>query len=132
MPAKAAAATSSQGEIYDQVESLLRHFSPPFTVGPGGKVGSKRHYDLVSKKEVLIDGRKRTEHYFASVIEQKGYIGFYFSVPLALRPTISPRLLKTLKGKSCFHITSLDDVLLADMKAALELGLQHFRSQGWV
>jgi hypothetical protein len=133
MPAKTATAKpATLSEVFNQVEALLKRYAPPFESGATYKVGSKRHYDLLSRKEVVIDGRKRTELYFASVIEQKGYVGFYFSVPPALQPKVSPRLQKTLKGRSCFHITSLEGELLADIKSALDLGLKHYRSQGWV
>jgi len=132
MPAKAAAKSVALHEIFEQVTALLQSFAPPFETGATYKAGDKRHFDLLSRGEFTIDGRKRTELYFASVIEQKGYVGFYFSVPEALRSKVSPRLLKALKGKSCFHITSLDGDLLAGIKSALELGLKHYRSHGWV
>ena len=137
MPAKAVAAkSSSPGEVFDQVESLLKRYSPPFAVGPGANVGTKRHYDLISRKEVVIAGKARTEVWFASVIEQKNYIGFYYMpvymAPAAIRGKISPRLLKLLKGKSCFYLKSVDHEVLADIKAALDLGMKHYREQGWL
>ena len=133
MPAKAALAKSaSLSDVFDEIQTLLKQFSPPFVVGPGGKVGTKRHYDLVSRKETVTAGRKQSEMYFASLIEQKGYIGFYYAPPAAVKAKLSPRLLGLLKGKSCFHVKSLDAELLADIKAALDLGLKHYQREGWV
>lgn len=132
MTAKVAdAKAESLASVFDQIEKLMKRYSPPFVVGPGGKVGPKRHYDLVSKKEVVIDGRPRTELYFASVIEQKGYIGFYLSTN-PFRSQVSPRLLKLLQGKTCFHVKALDSDLLADVKAALDLALNHYKREGWI
>jgi len=131
MPAKAAAAKSgSLSHVYDHIEKLLKRYSPPFAVGPGGKVGSKRHYDLISRKGSGGDGKP--ELWFASVIEQKDYIGFYFMAPAPVRDRIAPCLLKLLKGKSCFHIKAVDAELLAEMKAALDLGLAHYKREGRV
>ncbi|HVM97658.1 MAG TPA: hypothetical protein VMT89_14785, partial [Candidatus Acidoferrales bacterium] len=133
MPAKAAPAKSaSLSQIYDQLETLLKQYSPPFVVGPGGKVGSKRHYDLVSPKKIVIAGRERDCLYFASLIEQKGYIGFYYMPSPAVRAKIAPQVLKLLKGQSCYHVKSLDPGLLADIKAALDLGLKHYEREGWI
>ena len=136
MPAKAALAKSSLSVVYEQLEAVLKRYSPPFLVGPGGKVGSKRHYDLVSTKDVVVAGREHKGLWFASVIEQKGYVGFYYMpaymAPASFRSKISPRLLKLLKGKSCFHVKAVDSELLAEIKAALDLGLRHYTQQGWI
>ena len=64
-------------EIYDELESILSKFSPPF-IARTNCVRNKRNYVLVSEKEVVIDGRKKPELWFSGVIEQKGYIGFYY------------------------------------------------------
>ena len=60
-----------------------------------------------SNKDVVIDGRKKSELYFASVIPQKGYVGFYY-MPVYTNPErkklFEPELLSLLKGKSCFYV----------------------------
>jgi hypothetical protein len=74
--------------------------------------------------------------FFAGVIKQKGYVGFYFmpvySDPEAMKRIFSERLLKTLKGKSCFYIKQLDDELAADIKQALAEGFKVYEARGWV
>ena len=40
-------------------------------------------------------------------------------------------LLELLKGKTCFHIKSLDATLLEDIDAALTLGAKAFKNRDW-
>jgi hypothetical protein len=135
MPAKAVPAKVAQSDIYSQIEALLKKYAPPFTLSPSPKVGSKRHYGLRSQKEVEIAGRKFPGVCFASVIEQKGYVGFYY-MPIYMNPKmaekISPRLMKMLKGKSCFYIKSIDPDLLKDVKSALDLAAKCYKKNRWV
>jgi hypothetical protein len=90
---------------------------------------------LWSKKEVEIAGRKFPAVYFASLIEQQEFVGLYYT-PIYMDPKmskdISPRLLKTLKGKSCFHIKAFDDELLNAVKAALDLAAAWYQRNGWL
>jgi len=133
MSAKAASAKSApQSSVYEEIEAILRRFSPPFVSGAGGKVGSKRHFDLVSKKTVVVGRQERPEIWFASVIEQKGYTGFYYVPPKGSGVKISPRLQKLLKGTSCFHVKEVDQELLAEIKSALEGGVKHYQREGMI
>jgi hypothetical protein len=135
MPAKAAPAKASKTDVYDKLEALLKRYAPPFTICPTGKVGSKRSYGLWSQKEVEIAGRKLPQVYFACLIEQKDYVGFYYTpayIEPKLKKDLSPALLKTLKGKTCFHIKSADAALLDDVKGALDVALKQYKKNGWV
>ena len=135
MPAKAAPAKSSQPSVYDQLEALLKKYEPPFQPWPAYKVASKRSYGLWNKKDVEIAGRKFPGVYFASVIEQKAYVGFYYMfvyMQPEIKKQLSPALAKQLKGKSCFHIKKLDASLLADVKAALDLAVKCYKKNGWL
>ena len=118
-------------QIFAQLKTLLQAYQPPFTP----KHDEPGTYDLWSFKDVEIAGRKRKEIYFAGLIIQKGYVGFYF-MPVYGDPEIKrvfqPELLKLLKGKSCFHIKKLDETLLAQIKKALEIGFRSYQEQGWV
>jgi hypothetical protein len=135
MPTKAAVAKIAKSEIYDQLEALLKCYSPPFTICPTPKVGKKRTYGLWSQNEVEIQGRKHPTVYFASVIEQKDYVGFYY-MPIYMNPKVkdkvAPRLLKMLKGKCCFHLKTIDLELVGEMRTLLDLGLEHFKKSGWL
>ena len=97
--------------------------------GDGGQVA------LISDKPVVIEGRKKEEVWFAGALVQKGYVGFYF-MPIymnePLRKKLSPELMKTLKGKSCFYIKKADPQLLGQIKEALQLGHAFFKEMGWI
>lgn len=91
--------------------------------------------NLVSHKPVLINGVKKEEVWFVSLLIQKGYVGFYF-MPIYCLPEVKEMvtepLLKCLKGKSCFHIKKLDDGLKMDIKKAIKIGFDVFVQKGWL
>lgn len=123
--------TADLAIIFSSIKDLLTEYSPPFTAKtdkPGG-------YDLWSIKDLVIDGRKRKEVYFAGLVQYKSYIGFYY-MPVYAEPDIKtvfePELLRLLKGKSCFHIKKLDDELVRQIRSALEIGFKAYRERGWV
>ena len=69
--------TADLDEIFDRLEASLRRYAPPLAARTGGVKG-KRDCQLWSEKAVEVAGRKRDEVYFAGLIVQKGYVGFYF------------------------------------------------------
>ena len=118
-------------EIFQVLRTSLQHYQPPLVP----KTDSERYYDLWSIKPEVIDGRQRREVFFAGIIIQKSYVGFYFMPVYAepdLKTVFQPGLLKLLKGKSCFHIRRLDDALLAQVNDALRIGFELYRKNGWV
>lgn len=117
--------------IFDQIKSLMKKYAPPFTV----RNDFDSRYELWSEKEIEIAGRKRKEIYFCGLIIQSSYVGFYFMpvyVDAALKDVFEPELLKTLKGKSCFHIKELDKKLLSQIKKSLEIGFRLYKKRGWI
>jgi hypothetical protein len=69
------------------------------------------------------------------LIIQKGYVGFYFMLVYAetdLKLVFAPKLLKLLKGKSCFHIKKLTPELLDQIRSALQVGYAAYQARGWV
>ena len=92
--------------IFKKLKFLLKKYETPLK--PKFDLDSK--YDLWSFKDLEIAGRKRNEVYFAGLIIQSNYVGFYF-MPIytntKLKNVFKPELLSLLKGKSCFHIKSL-------------------------
>lgn len=92
-------------------------------------------YDLWSFKQVEVAGRKRSEVYFAGLIVQSSYVGFYYMpvyTDTELKNFFSEDLLKLLKGKSCFHIKQLDDNLEKQIAAALQKGYKLYKKRGWI
>jgi hypothetical protein len=49
-----------------------------------------------------------------------------------MKRLFAPELLSLLKGKSCFHIETLDARLLALIKRALDEGFKLYKKNGWV
>jgi len=120
--------------VFDDLKSILSRHANSFTVREG-YVKNKRDYHLILQKPLVIDGRKKDELWFASVIQQKHNIGFYF-MPIygckEVRSQLSPALLQHLDGKSCFHLTSLTPALKKDIDAALQIGLAAYKKQKWL
>lgn len=117
--------------IFKALKALLEPYRPPLAA----KVEDERRFELWSVKDLVIEGRKRSEVFFASAIIQKGYVGFYF-MPVYTAPEMTslfrPELLSRLKGKSCFHIKRLDALLLEQIRAALQDGYALYQKRGWV
>jgi hypothetical protein len=99
-------------------------------------VSGKPSVELWAEGDYEIEGRRRKEVYFAGLIIQGSYVGFYFmpvySDPEAMRAIFSDRLLGRLKGKSCFYITTDDEALMHDIEHALAEGFKLYKQRGWV
>lgn len=117
--------------VFEALKPLLQAYAPPLTP----RVDAPTRYELWSVKPLVIEGRKRKEVFFASLIIQKSYVGFYFMpvyVETELKTVFQPELLRLLKGKSCFHIKKLDSALLGQIEAALKMGFELYQQRGWV
>jgi hypothetical protein len=124
-------ATAERAAIFDEVKAMLAKYSPPFEVRTDATGG----YHLWKTKPLVIEGRKRSEVYFAGVIPQKSYVGFYY-MPVYTAPeqkkVFEPELLSLLKGKSCFHVKALDPALKKQIRQALADGFKMYKQRGWV
>ncbi len=123
--------TQDLNTIFTSLKALLSACAPPLI----SKRDEPGYYDLWSVKDLVIEGRKRKEIFFAGLIIQKGYVGFYYMPVYAeadLKPVFAPELLRLLKGKSCFHIKRLTPELLAQIEAALKVGFEMYQQRGWV
>jgi hypothetical protein len=132
---KAAAKPVSLDALFNEMQSLLAPYVRLFNVAEKGrvKVKGKRDYHLITKKEVTVDGRKYAERWFASLILQKGYVGFYFT-PIApsLKKELAPDMMRLLKGKSCFHVKALTPELKTAIRDALKVEAECYKKNGWV
>ena len=123
--------------MYEGVETLLRRYVPPFKVGDF-TVRGKESLQLVTPKAIVIPGAyggKPTNWQFAAAILQKGYVGFYLMgvyTNATLKKKLSPALRKTLKGKSCFHLTMLDEALKKDIATVLDASAKIYKERGWL
>jgi len=118
-------------EIFQQLKKILSRYSPPLTATSD----FEGRYELVSKKPVEFMGRKKPEMYFGAAIIQSNYVGLYLMhVYLSAESLkkISPDLMKTLKGKSCFHIRRLDNNLIKQIEVAVKDGMQCYRKLNFI
>lgn len=126
--------TDDLQEIFARLRTVLSEYAPPLVERTAPAPG-KDSYELWSELAVEIDGRKRDELFFAGLIVQQGYVGFYF-MPVYSDPEktelFHPDLLKLLKGKSCFHVKRLDGDLDSQIRDALHDGFELWRRRGWI
>jgi hypothetical protein len=97
----------------------------------------KKSLQLTVPKPVAVPGAyggKPTNLMMSGLILQKDFVGFYLMCIYmndAVKKKLSPRLLKLLKGKTCFHLKCIDDDLLRDIRHALDLSVSAFRQKDW-
>jgi hypothetical protein len=117
--------------LFDELKVLLEPYAERFTAvepEPG-------RYELWSAREVSIGGRRPQKPYFVGLMIQKSFVGFYYML-LYTDPDVADQLgaelLATLKGKTCFRLKNLTPELVAQVEAALRIGLETYESRGWV
>jgi hypothetical protein len=118
--------------IFNRIKEIMMPYANGSIKAHGGSGGKLL---LISHKPLEIQGRKRDELWFTSILIQKGYVGFYF-MPIygykKLGEQIHPQLMKCLKGKACFHIKKNDEELYAQITEVMKLGYEAYKKSGWV
>ncbi|NCI45685.1 DUF1801 domain-containing protein [Sediminibacterium sp. WSJ-3] len=118
--------------IWNKIKALMLPYEKGVMRSLGDKPGQ---FTLINHKPFVFDGRKRDELWFASILIQKGYVGFYFMPVYSnteLKAMFKPELLKCLKGKACFHIKKDDPLIYQQIKESLKLGYDAYKKRGWV
>jgi hypothetical protein len=118
-------------KTFNRLKMMLKKFEDPLKP----KFDLEGKYDLWSFKNIEIDGRKRKEVFFASIIIQSNYVGLYYMptyTDTKLKDVFKPELLSLLTGKSCFHVKNLDKKLEKQIKDALRIGYNLYKKRGWV
>jgi hypothetical protein len=116
---------------FEQVKALLQPYAGRYQV----RVDDPDRYELWTGRPAVIDGRQKGDVFFAALIIQKHYVGFYFMPVYAdadLRELFGPELLTTLKGKSCFHLRKLAPEILGQIEQALQQGDRLYELRGWI
>ena len=117
--------------IFRAIRPLMARYAPPLQP----RTDVEGRYELWSPGPVAVEGEKAKHVFFAGLIIQSSYVGFYF-MPLAADEARSsvfgPELLGLLKGKSCFHVCRLDNALLGQIGAALGRGRDIWVRRGWI
>ena len=118
-------------KIYGSLKRILKKFENPLI----SKSDLESKYDLWSIKNIELEGRKKKGVFFAGLIIQSSYVGFYFMPVYTdenLKSVFHPDLLKLLKGKSCFHIKKLESDLENHIEDALQRGYELYKRRGWI
>ena len=117
--------------IFRAIRPLMARYAPPLQP----RTDVEGRYELWSPGPVAVGAGRQKDVFFAGLIIQSSYVGFYF-MPLAADEdrgsVFEPELLALLKGKSCFHVKRLDDGLLAQISAALDRGRDIWVARGWI
>jgi hypothetical protein len=120
--------------IHHSLKTLLQELESVSGSTLQGRSVSNQDFDLWSVRDLVIDGRNRQELFFAGIRRQKACVAFYY-FPLYVLPSLAaslgPPLVKLLKGKTCFHLKTLDGDLLVQIREALNLGIMNYRERGW-
>jgi len=119
-------------EIFQTIRAAMQPYD---AMGFTSKVNSDTEYDLWSEKNVVLLGRKRNEIYFAGLKILKSEVTLHFMLIYTnpeVKDILHPNLLALLKGKSCFHIKKLDDLLMEHIADALDKGYKIYKQNEWV
>lgn len=118
--------------IFNALRQMLLQFAKGSLQVHGDAPGQVALYSI---KDIELLGKKRSNTYFAGLLVQKGYVGFYLMAvyyDTGLKKELAPELLKCLKGKACFHIKKMDDALMQQVQHALQAAYGCFEKKGWV
>lgn len=117
--------------LFNEAKKLLQPYAKHFTV----RRDEPGYYDLWSERDLVIAGRKRKEVFFAGLIIQKSYVGFYYMpiyTDVSAAEFFGPELLALLKGKSCFYLKEITPKIRKQMSEALAAGYEMYKARGWV
>ena len=117
-------------EIETNLKAIMKRHMPPLQV----------IFDLPQKFEVsgtipAMQGKQKVDgFYFASIIPKPKDVRLYF-FPIYTHVDsfrLSDSLNKCLKGKSCFHIKSMDKELESEISAIISLGIDLYKKDGLI
>lgn len=118
-------------QVFHDIKSIMKDYESKFNV----RINIEGKYDLWVEKDLQAFGREYDSMMFAALIIQTGYVGFYF-MPVYCQPEMKnelhPDLAKLLKGKSCFHVKTLDADMKKHIKKSLDLGVKLYKKLGWL
>lgn len=121
--------------LFNQLKAILETYSKHFDV-----LESEGAYHLIYIGEVKFDKYVRDEVYFASLMIQKNFVGFYFMPQYTTQNGpeyfAGQNMLKLLKGKSCYNITQKaytenTNVLKEEIETMLKKGVESYKKLGW-
>lgn len=122
----------NQKIIFNKLKKSLKKCCPPMV----HKKGSAHAFELIGNKSVPYGYKKEIVPgmYFCSVAIRKNSVVFYF-FPCYMSPAFkgtAPSLFKCLKGKTCFHFTSPEQVNEKELDALLKQGITAWKKAGYM
>lgn len=115
-------------EIFQTIRAVMQ----PYTAqGFNNRANTESSYDLWSEKNVMVDGRERTEICFAALEIQEDHVELDFT-PAADGEVIDPALSELPKEGSAFQIKKLDEALLMQIENALANSFRIYKEKAWV
>ncbi|MEZ5017809.1 MAG: hypothetical protein R2800_12200 [Flavipsychrobacter sp.] len=124
----------TQNELLEIFNALKKEIKPYQKGNIKPRIDIEGKYDLWVEKDVMVMGKPKSEIYLCGLIIQSNYVGFYF-FPVYVEPSmkadLAPDLVKSLKGKSCFHIKKIDDTVLEEVRHAMNVGMEFYKENGW-
>ena len=122
----------NQKIIFNKLKKSLKKCIPPMV----HKKGSANAFELIGNKPVPYGYKKEIVPgmFFASIVARKNSVVFYFFpcyMSSAFKGT-APSLFKCLKGKTCFHFTSPEQVNEKELDALLKQGVTAWKKAGYM
>lgn len=118
-------------EIFREIKKILTQYESKLEV----RGDTDEAYHLYGKKEVQIGKRLYKGMYFASVVINKGFVGFHF-FPIYTHSTefkdLDKPLMECMKGKSCFNIKKNEPDIYKGIKKALKKGYSLYKKINYV
>ncbi|MES2457738.1 MAG: hypothetical protein V4594_19425 [Bacteroidota bacterium] len=117
-------------EIFQTIRASLQPYA---VMGFDNRENSETVYDLWSNKNVEIEGEKKNELFFASVVIHESRVAFHL-MPDDLRQhhEFEATVLKQFSGNTGFEIKELDEALLSQIEDALAEGYKIYKEKAWV
>ena len=116
--------------LEEQLKELLRAHCPPLQV----RQDNEKVFEVAGTKPALQGKQKVDGFYYASVMPKPKDVRFYF-FPIYTHPdsfNLSPELQKLLKGKSCFHLKTVDDNLLEEIRVIITHGVSLYQMENLI
>lgn len=116
--------------LYAKMRAIHEEFLGPLKIAKS----SEAMVEYSGTIEVMQGKQKVQGHYFSSVMLKDKDVRFYF-IPIYMHPEafqLSIPLQKMLKGKSCFHLKQVDDVVMKELSQLIRLGLELLKKDGLI
>lgn len=117
--------------VFNELKPLLKKYEPPLVAKSDYQTRYELEFDKDFTTKSLKTGKVIKKHglYFAALIVQSNYVGFYFMPIYSHRDEfeLSEKMTMMLKGKSCFHVNNLDEQLMGEIEGLIDAGYKIYK-----